>query len=291
MVTLVLETRLPVHPACEHIKGHGGGQQSVHRLDRMLQNGGTPFVCRTDIQGYYQHINKSRLLRQLEPYLNQAGLFNVVTQFVHYSVEDGGVFHTPTSGISRGSALSPLLAAFHLYALDLACSTIPSVKYVRYMDDFLFFTQTRWQLRRIVRRLQQFMTAWGFRLHPDKTFIGRVAKGFDWMGAWLTHQGITGVAPRALINHETRCQRLYERTWHWPKDRQARRVLNYQSLWKRWWVTLSGNLKPSLYATSHNVTHCYSCAMDTVSAAFHAPTVPSFTTKVLGLTASAITPN
>lgn len=148
IVTLVLETRLPVHPACEHIKGHGGGQQSVRRLDMVLQTGETPFVCRTDIQGYYQHINKSRLLRQLEPFLDHAGLFNVVTQFVHYSVEDGGIFHTPTSGISRGSALSPLLAAFHLYALDLVCSTIPKVKYVRYMDDFLFFTRSRWQLRR-----------------------------------------------------------------------------------------------------------------------------------------------
>ncbi|ELD8091265.1 hypothetical protein WM620_005040 [Salmonella enterica] len=30
----------------------------------------------------------------------------------------------------------------------------------------------------------------GFEQHPDKTFIGRVEKGFDWMGFWFTEKGV-----------------------------------------------------------------------------------------------------
>ncbi|PIJ49293.1 hypothetical protein BL250_12720 [Erwinia sp. OLTSP20] len=54
MLTSLLETRLPVHPLCEHVKGHGGGRQSTLRVDHHLKAHGTPFVFRTD-RGYRQN--------------------------------------------------------------------------------------------------------------------------------------------------------------------------------------------------------------------------------------------
>lgn len=226
---------LPVHRTCEHFKGHGGGPQSVQRLRALTAGPQAPYhwVCRTDIKGYYANIDKHHLLQQCREYITDPALWSLLEQYVHYSVDVGGDLHTPKKGIPRGCALSPLMAAFHLTAMD-AYFAQKRVHYVRYMDDFVLLTQTRGQLRKAIRQLNQWFAAFGFRRHPDKTFIGRVAKGFDWMGAWLTDQGITGVAPRALDNHRARCRQLYEQTFRLSVKQQADRVSQYRTRWSQW---------------------------------------------------------
>lgn len=117
--TAVLITpHLDLHPRCEHVKGHGGGPQSVHRMHDALTTHNYAWVCRTDVKGYYRHINKDRLMGQIKQCITDPVLQGLIHQYLHYTVEDGGEFHTPESGIARGCALSPLMGALHLYAMD-----------------------------------------------------------------------------------------------------------------------------------------------------------------------------
>lgn len=162
---------LPVHPRCEHIKGHQGGKKSVQRLHQMLRQPNNRVVCRTDIKGYYTRINKQTLYSQVQSHVQSPILLQLVWQFLHYSVEDGSTFHTPEFGITRSSSLSPLLEAFHLYEVDAHFADQPNIDYSRYMDDFFIIAKTRWQLRKAVRQLNQFFAKFGFTPHPDKTFI------------------------------------------------------------------------------------------------------------------------
>lgn len=53
------------------------------------------------------------------------------------------------------------------------------VYYVRYRDNFVLLPQTRGQLRKAIRQLNQWFVSFGFRHRLDKTFIGRVSKGVD----------------------------------------------------------------------------------------------------------------
>lgn len=102
------------------------------------------------------------------------------------------------------------------------------------MDDFLIFAPTRWHLRKAVSRLNRCLTAFGFEQHPDKTFIGRVEKGFDWMGFWFTDKGCTSVTPRAVSNCLTKLRRLYEQARRHPSVTLDARVAGYLSHWSRW---------------------------------------------------------
>jgi len=52
------------------------------------------------------------------------------------------------------------------------------------------------------------MQAGGFTFHPHKTQLGRLDKGFDWLGLWFGSNGQT-MAQRALYNHNKKRQRLY----------------------------------------------------------------------------------
>ena len=40
--------------------------------------------------------------------------------------------------------------------------------------------KTRWHLRLAVKQLNSFFTEFGFVQYPDKNFIGKIEKGFDW---------------------------------------------------------------------------------------------------------------
>ena len=45
--------------------------------------------------------------------------------------------------------------------------------------------------------------------HPDKTFIGRIAKGFDFLGYSFEPKGLS-IAPKTLANFLDRMTQLYE---------------------------------------------------------------------------------
>ncbi|CAI1730850.1 Retron-type reverse transcriptase [Serratia fonticola] len=254
-VALRLQHQLPLHPSCEHVTGHGGGKQSIEKLHHLLtaqdekktDARGYTWVCRTDIRGYYRNINKQTLLNQVQQHVQNPVLRDLVHQYIHYTVEDGGTFHTPEKGISRGCPLSPLMGALHLCEMDEHFSQQPNIHYARYMDDVIILAKTRWQLRKHTKRLMQWFGEYGFEAHPDKTQIGRTEKGFDWMGAWLTSDGVTDIAPRAKANPREKVRRLYEqlaRLPMWTHKRAApqvhARVSTYRKRWNIWAGALLG---------------------------------------------------
>ncbi|MEB7886353.1 reverse transcriptase domain-containing protein [Serratia fonticola] len=61
--------------------------------------------------------------------------------------------------------------------------------YARYMDDFIFFTKTRRHLRKTIKSLYEFFDLGGLETHLDKTQLGRMENGFDWLGIWYAPEG------------------------------------------------------------------------------------------------------
>jgi hypothetical protein len=155
LMTLHLQEILPVHRSCTHVKGHGGHKGAVRQAQRWLRGGVYSFVCKTDIRGYYANIDKFQLLELLGQRVKCPILMNLLGQFLFYSVEKGGNIHTPRTGIPRSCPLSPLLEGFHLFELDKQLSRRKGLRYLRFMDDLLILTRTRWQLKRAVAEMNQ----------------------------------------------------------------------------------------------------------------------------------------
>jgi RNA-directed DNA polymerase len=59
-------------------------------------------------------------------------------------VEPGGLFKEIKNGICRGCPLSPLIGAFSLTELDAGFKP-ERLFYMRYRDDMLILTKTRWK--------------------------------------------------------------------------------------------------------------------------------------------------
>ena len=82
------------------------------------------------------------------------------------------------------------------------------LSYIRFMDDILILAPTRWQLRGAVKVVNQALGALRLEKHPDKTFIGRIERGFDFLGYHFGPAGLT-VAKQTIANFIEKASRLY----------------------------------------------------------------------------------
>jgi len=118
------------------------------------------------------------------------------------------------------------MGAFYLKLLDERMETT-GLPYARFMDDWVILAPSRWKLRAAIRLVNETLAELKVQQHPDKTFIGRVSRGFDFLGYLLTPAGLE-VAPRAVERCVERVSRLYER------GADLVRIGAYVRCWQRW---------------------------------------------------------
>jgi hypothetical protein len=229
MVSQRLEPLLLPHLSrhCHHLKGRGGVKRAVHSVRQALLTGDYPDVARSDAKGYYANIQHTRLLELLRAHCHDPALLDLVSQYCGRTLMQDGYFHTVTKGISLGSPLSPLMGALYLSPLDEAMAALPGIRYTRFMDDWVILARSRWHLRRAVRVMNQVLARLGLEQHPEKTFIGRVSRGFDFLG--VDFQPGAPLAPSAvsLARHTEKTARLHE------QGASPERIGRYRQHWQR----------------------------------------------------------
>ena len=90
---------------------------------------------------------------------------------------------TSISG-SYADGFKYFIGAFFLSELDTALEKLGLFN-VSSMDDILVLAPTRWKLRKAVKVVHQVLASLGLQKHPDKTFIGRIEKGFSFLSLSL----------------------------------------------------------------------------------------------------------
>ena len=79
--------------------------------------------------------------------------------------------------------------------------------YVRFMDDWIVMVKTKQQLRKVIRLTHKILTQLKLKMHPDKTFLGCIKKGFEFLGI---HFGDTPeISKRSQENHHAKLAQRY----------------------------------------------------------------------------------
>ena len=225
-LTIVLTRNLAPHlsKTCHHLAGNGGAKAAVRRLCREIP--GNTFIFRSDVKSYYASIDHEILFAQLKQHFADARLLNLLWQYLRRTIYDGGRYETVTQGIPLGCSLSPLMGALYLKPLDERMAAT-GLFYARFMDDWVVLASTRWKLRAAVRCANQTLAELKVQQHPDKTFVGRICRGFDFLGYRLAATGIVGLAKSTVEKCVERMNELYE------QGADFVRIGNYV---RRWWL-------------------------------------------------------
>ncbi len=112
---------------------------------------------------------------------------------------------------------------------------------MRYMDDWVVLAPTRWTLRRAIKEVNEVMARFLVVQHPEKTVIGRIARGFDFRGYWFSPVELA-IAPKTVERCAEKVSRLYE------QGANVVRIGTYLGRWVAWgrvrvvvgWVMKSG---------------------------------------------------
>ncbi|NEO82046.1 reverse transcriptase domain-containing protein [Moorena sp. SIO4G3] len=146
-------------------------------------------------------------------------------------VSDGGNYIDISKGISKGCPLSPLIGALFLKPLDDRMARLGCF-YVRYMDDWVILAPTRWKLRKAIKATNAVMNELKVLKHPEKTFIGRIASGFDFLGYWFSSSGLR-IARKTVERMLENLTRLYER---------GAPIERIEAYFQRWWRWVKGGI-------------------------------------------------
>jgi hypothetical protein len=203
----VIAPKLNLSSNCTHIKGHGGLKQSVKNIAKNTRD--YQFVCKTDVKSFYESIDQTILYEQLCGCISNKHIRRYLWQVIRRTVECGGNYWELEQGISRGCPLSPLFGGLYLKAMDEHFSQQPNHYYIRYMDDILILSKTRWHNRQVVKALNHWFNRLKVWQHPDKTFIGKIERGFDFLGYHFSRKPLC-LASITLQKHVGRYNQLYE---------------------------------------------------------------------------------
>lgn len=214
---------------CTHLAGHGGLPRAVREVQEYVSEHPQSQVIKSDVQGYYAHIDHALLADQLRHLLpGERWLHNLLWSFMRRTTECGGDYQEVEKGIPLGASLSPLLGALYLAPLDDLVGQCGGF-YRRYMDGWAWVLPSRRSLRKALKAQYAVLQALGVWAHPDKTFIGKVAKGFDFLGFHCCPTGMR-VSGAALSRRDQKIARLYE------QGASPRRIGRYLARWLGWVV-------------------------------------------------------
>jgi hypothetical protein len=206
--------------SCCHVKNHGGLKKAVRQTYEALPE--YEYVMRSDVQGYYASICFDVLMGIIKSYVTHPILLTLVRKACQRTETCGGLFYDyHEKGIPMGSPLSPLLGAIALIPLDKAMGNIKGVFYQRYMDDWCVLTKSKSALRKVVKRTHEIMRDLKFQLHPLKTYIGKISRGFNFLAYYMDDQKILPSTETIRRFHE-RVTALYEtpQSGHTPHRRR-----------------------------------------------------------------------
>ncbi len=216
LISQALGLRMTDHipKSCYHLKGHGGLKKAVANTYEALPD--YQYVMRSDIKSYYASIHHDTLMGIIESYVTHPILLTLVRKACQRTETCGGLFYDyHEKGVPKGSPLSPLLGAIALVPLDKAMEKMKGVFYCRFMDDWCVLTKSKTALRKVVKRTHEIMKALKFQLHPLKTFIGQITRGFNFLAYYMDNQKILPAKETIRRFHE-RAAALYES----PKTRK-----------------------------------------------------------------------
>lgn len=161
-------------------------------LETLRKRGakGGNHVLDADIRDYFGSIDHEKLLKLVAKRITDRRILKLLKKWLEAGVMEEGRVRHPTAGTPQGGVISPLLANIYLHVLDAAWQR-EGEQYgtlVRYADDFVVMSDTKWQVERAEARVRKVLAWLGLELHPEKTRRVELTWGqqsFDFLGCTL----------------------------------------------------------------------------------------------------------
>ncbi|MEI6528306.1 MAG: reverse transcriptase domain-containing protein [bacterium] len=141
----------------------------------------TVWILKGDIRKCFASIDQKILFEILKKNIKDRNVL-VLLRTIIKSFHSGMIY----KGLPLGNLTSQLLVNVYLNEFDqFVKHKLKAGYYIRYADDFVFFSQDKSELEKLVPIISKFLEQkLKLRMHPQKIFIKTLASGMDFLG-WV----------------------------------------------------------------------------------------------------------
>jgi len=180
--------------SCRKNKGTHKALQRFQVYGRKVSKNNTKtcWVLKCDIKKFFANINHTILKDILEKHIQNKNILWLLSNVIDSFHTDKCKHSKPISwdelavGLPLGNLTSQLLVNVYMNKFDQYIKHILKVTYyIRYADDFVFFSEDKNYLVSILSKMQEFLRQnLKLEMHPNKVFIKTLSNGVDFLG-WV----------------------------------------------------------------------------------------------------------
>jgi group II intron reverse transcriptase/maturase len=163
---------------------------------------GDRWVAEFDIEGFFDHLSHTRLLRHVAKKIDDPEVIGLVRRWLRAGVLSADGVISTDSGTPQGGVISPLLANIYLHRLDVEVRAA-GFRLIRYADDFVILADRRWKAEAADRLVRSILGDIGLSVSEAKSGIVRVQDGFEFLGFTFQWRHLRP-RPRALASFKDR---------------------------------------------------------------------------------------
>jgi RNA-directed DNA polymerase len=188
--------------ACRAGKGTLAAAARVHEHVRRF-----PWYAKMDVRAYFASIRHSILIERVRRRIKGEGVLALLGRIV--AAHGGG----SGQGLPIGALTSQCMANFYLDALDrFLLEASATLGFVRYMDDFVFWTETRQDATRLAREAGEFLERTLALTAKAPVQINRSIRGVTVCGYRITPRAIRlgRRRKRRYLDSRRHCEAAYQ---------------------------------------------------------------------------------
>ncbi len=169
--------------SCRHLKGTHKAMNRFREFSRIVSKNDTrtAWVLKCDIRKFFASIDQQVLMDILRAYIPDHDILTLLNRVIEsFSSTEKG------KGLPLGNLTSQLLVNIYMNEFDqFVKHQLKAKHYIRYADDFVFLSDDRDVLAKLLPQAQSFLqTKLKLELHPDKVSLGTLVSGIDFLG-WV----------------------------------------------------------------------------------------------------------
>lgn len=139
-------------------------------------------VVDMDIKGFFDNIDHKLVMDLVRQKVSDSWVLGSIYAMLKAGILESGRVTTPTKGTPQGSGISPLLANIVLNKLDWWLEQ-NAVRFVRYADDFVCFSNDRQSAIKLMELIPEFLKKeLKLEISEEKSTVTSFCKGFVFLG-------------------------------------------------------------------------------------------------------------
>jgi len=158
--------------------------KAINRVSDFIRRR-NEYVIKSDIKDFFETIDHGILISILKRRIKDKRIINLLLLYLKtgfYDVKNEYYYHN--IGVYQGNIISPILSNIYLNEMDCFLEK-HGMDFVRFADDFVIFTKTKFKAEWILRNLKRFLKLYKLSLKDEKTYITTINSGFTFLGAFF----------------------------------------------------------------------------------------------------------